>query len=176
MSPFPSNPALYGSMEAVVTLTDTQPSVEALYRADAPRLWRALFAYSGDAEIASDAVNEAYVQVIGRGDAVRDPAAWVWRTAFRVARGALQARRSGDQALAAEAATGGELDHYADPDLLPALRGLPEAQRAAVILFYYADLPIREIADRLGTNSLAVRANLSRGRRRLRDLLGDHDG
>jgi DNA-directed RNA polymerase specialized sigma24 family protein len=45
-----------------------------------------------------------------------------------------------------------------------------------VILFYYADLPIRDIAARLGTNSLAVRANLSRGRRRLRDLLGDHDG
>jgi DNA-directed RNA polymerase specialized sigma24 family protein len=45
-----------------------------------------------------------------------------------------------------------------------------------VILFYYADLPTRDIAARLGTNSLAVRANLSRGRRRLRMLLGDHDG
>ena len=42
-----------------------------------------------------------------------------------------------------------------------------------MILFYYADLPIREVAARLGTNSLAVRANLSRGRRRLRHLLGD---
>ena len=90
-------------------LTDTQPSVEALYRADAPRLWRALYAYAGDAEIASDAVNEAYVQVIRRGTAVRDPAAWVWRSAFRIARGALQARRSGDQALAPETATSGEL-------------------------------------------------------------------
>jgi len=67
-------------------------------------------------------------------------------------------------------------DGYADHDLLAAVRRLPEGQPAAVILFYYADLPIREIADRLGTNSLAVRANLSRGRRRLRNLLGDHDG
>ena len=69
-----------------------------------------------------------------------------------------------------------QLDRYADPDLLAAIRRLPEGQRAAVILFYYADLPVREIADRLGTNSLAVRANLSRGRRRLRQLLGDTDG
>ena len=176
MSRFPSNPALYGSMDAVVTMTDTQPSVEALYRADADRLWRALFAYSGDAEIASDAVNEAYVQVIGRGDAVLDPAAWVWRTAFRVARGALQARRAGDRVLELDPAAVVELDGYGDPDLLPALRRLPEAQRAAVILFYYADLPIRQIADRLGSNSLAVRANLSRGRRRLRDLLGERNG
>ena len=67
-------------------------------------------------------------------------------------------------------------DAYADYDLLAAVRQLPDGQRAAVILFYYADLPIRQIADRLGTNSLAVRANLSRGRRRLRDLLGDRDG
>ena len=42
------------------------------------------------------------------------------------------------------------LDRYGDPDLLAALRQLPDAQRAAVILFYYADLPIREIAARLG--------------------------
>ena len=71
------------------------------------------------------------------------------------------------------------LDHsdvYTDHDLMTAVRQLPDGQRAAVILFYYADLPIREIADRLGTNSLAVRANLSRGRRRLRQLLGDRDG
>ena len=68
------------------------------------------------------------------------------------------------------------VDSYGDPDLLAALRQLPDAQRSAVILFYYADLPIRDIAARLGTNSLAVRANLSRGRGRLRQLLGDHDG
>ena len=52
---------------------------------------------------------------------------------------------------------------------------VPDGQRAAVVLFYYADLPIGRIAERLGSNSLAVRANLSRGRRRLRDLLGDDD-
>ena len=74
------------------------------------------------------------------------------------------------------AAPAEHLDRYGDPDLLVALRKLPDAQRAAVILFYYADLPVSDIAARLGSNSLAVRANLSRGRGRLRQLLGDHDG
>ena len=69
-----------------------------------------------------------------------------------------------------------ELDRYADPDLLAALRQLPDGQRGAVVLYYYADLPVRQIADRLGSNSLAVRANLSRGRRRLRELLGERHG
>ncbi|MEO8570769.1 MAG: sigma factor-like helix-turn-helix DNA-binding protein [Chloroflexota bacterium] len=144
-----------------------------MYRADAERLWRALYAFAGDADIASDAVAEAYAQVLNRGAAVRDPAAWTWRAAFRISAGALKARGTGGPLPAVPVE---HLDHYGDPDLLSALRLLPHAQRAAVILFYYADLPIREIAERLGSNSLAVRANLSRGRGRLRQILGDGNG
>jgi RNA polymerase sigma factor (sigma-70 family) len=160
-------------MDSAVAVAKPHEGVEALYRADAERLWRAVYAFAGDAEIASDAVAEAFAQVLHRGPAVRDPAAWTWRTAFRIAAGALDARRPADGA--GTRATD-HLDRYADPDLIAALRRLPEAQRAAVVLFYYADLPIRDIATRLGSNSLAVRANLSRGRSRLRQLLGDHDG
>jgi RNA polymerase sigma-70 factor (ECF subfamily) len=160
-------------MGNAVAVSDPHESVEALYRADAERLWRAIYAFAGDAEIASDAVAEAFAQVLHRGAAVRDPAAWTWRTAFRISAGALKARRAGDPAPSNPVE---HVDRYGDPDLLAALRQLPDAQRAAVILFYYADLPVREIAARLGTNSLAVRANLSRGRGRLRQLLGDRDG
>ena len=136
------------------------------------RLWRAIYAFASDAEIASDAVAEAFAQVLDRGTAVRDPAAWTWRAAFRISAGALKARGSADPE---HDPPGEHVDQYGDPDLLAALRQLPDAQRAAVI-FYYADLPIRDIATRLGTNSLAVRANLSRGRSRLRQLLGDNNG
>lgn len=149
---------------------DWRQSVEALYRADAERLWRAVYAYASDPDIASESVAEAYAQALRRGTAVRDPAAWTWRAAFRIAAGALKARRAADRVPEGPA---DHLDRYADPDLVAALRQLPEAQRAAVILFYYADLPVRDIATRLGSNQIAVRANLSRGRRRLQQLLGD---
>lgn len=152
---------------------DWRESVEAVYRLDSDRLWRALLAFSGDPDIASDAVADAYAQALRRGPAVRDPAAWTWRAAFRIASGALKLRRTDQGALPD---VGGREDRYEDADLHAALRQLPDAQRAAVILFYYADLPINEVAARLGSNGLAVRANLSRGRRRLHDLLGDgHD-
>ena len=163
-------------MDTAMAVIEPYESVEAVYRADAERLWRAIYAFAGDAEIASDAVAEAFAQVLNRGAAVRDPAAWTWRTAFRISAGALKARGAEGPAVAAPAAPAEHLDRYGDPDLLAALRLLADAQRAAVILFYYADLPIRDIAARLGSNSLAVRANLSRGRGRLRQLLGDHDG
>jgi RNA polymerase sigma-70 factor (ECF subfamily) len=160
-------------MDSAMAVLDGHEGVEAVYRADAERLWRAIYAFAGDPEIASDAVAEAFAQVLNRGAAVRDPAAWTWRTAFRISAGALKARSAADRVATSPAE---HVDSYGDPDLLAALRQLPDAQRAAVILFYYADLPIRDIAARLGTNSLAVRANLSRGRGRLRQLLGDHDG
>jgi RNA polymerase sigma-70 factor (ECF subfamily) len=160
-------------MESAIAVMQDQQSVEALYRQDAQRLWRAVYAFASDPDIASDAVAEAYAQVIGRGSAVRDPAAWTWRAAFRIAAGTLKARHAGDPLPTEDA---GALDRYADQDLLRCLRQLPDAQRAAVVLYYYADLPIRDIADRLGSNSLAVRANLSRGRRQLRRLLGEDDG
>lgn len=159
-------------MDAVAVIND-QAAVETVYRADAERLFRAVYAYSGDHDIATDAVAEAFAQVLRRGAAVRDPAAWTWRVAFRIAAGALKARRSRDPIESVSAA---HVDAYADEDLMAAIRQLPAGQRAAVVLFYYADLPVRDIADRLGTSSLAVRANLLRGRRRLRQLLGDDDG
>jgi hypothetical protein len=68
-------------MDGAVAVVDTQSDIETLYRADADRLWRAIFAFAGDAEIASDAVAEACAQVLYRGEAVRDPAAWIWRAA-----------------------------------------------------------------------------------------------
>jgi RNA polymerase sigma-70 factor (ECF subfamily) len=160
-------------MDSAVAVVEPHEGVEAVYRADAQRLWRAIYAFAGDEEIASDAVAEAFAQLLHRGVAVRDPAAWTWRTAFRISAGALKARGSADPG---PNPSDEHVDQHGDPDLLAALRRLPDAQRAAVILFYYADLPVREIAARLGTNSLAVRANLSRGRGRLRQLLGDGDG
>ena len=159
-------------MDQVIAIADSQATVEALYRADAARLWRALVAFSHDEEIASDAVAEAYAQLLRRGSAVRDPGAWTWRTGFTLARAALKERGFGE--LSPVPATG-HWDRHADPDLLTALQQLPDGQRAAVILFYYGDMPIREIGARLGSNPIAVRANLSRGRRRLRLLLGDRD-
>jgi len=160
-------------MDTAMAAIDWRQSVEALYRDDADRLWRAVRAFAGDPETATEAVAEAYVQLLGRGPVVRDPASWVWRSAFRIAAGTLKAGRAVENVLAVP---GEHLDRYEDSDLLGALRQLPQAQRAAVILFYYADLPVAEVARRLGSNRLAVRANLSRGRRRLLDLLGDRDG
>ncbi|HTF39850.1 MAG TPA: sigma factor-like helix-turn-helix DNA-binding protein [Propionibacteriaceae bacterium] len=145
--------------------------IEVLYRQDGDRLWRALLAYAGDPEVASDSVAEAFAQAIRRGEAVDDPQAWVWRAGFRIAAGELKKRGSTTSIIP----DAGYLDHEVDTELIDGLAQLPPGQRAAVVLFYYADASVREIARRTGSSQLAVRANLSRGRKRLKQILGDRD-
>jgi len=158
-------------MTVAATASGTH-ALEALYRQDGDRLWRALLGFAGDPEVASDSVAEAFAQAIRRGDAIRDPQAWVWRAGFRIAAGELKKRGSTTSLMPDP----GYHDPEVDTGLLDALAQLPLKQRAAVVLFYYADAPVREIARRTGMSQLSVRANLSRGRKRLKQLLGDsHD-
>lgn len=153
----------------VTAVVDDLAQVEAVYRQEAERLWRALLAFSRDPDIASDAVAEAFARAIRDRAAIRDPRAWVWRTGFRIAAGELKRRSRSSSQMPVSS----YLETEADADLLDALAGLPEKQRTAVIFFYYVDLPIRDIANRTGMSQLAVRANLSRGRKRLKHLLGE---
>jgi DNA-directed RNA polymerase specialized sigma24 family protein len=57
-------------------------------------------------------------------------------------------------------------------DLLAALRRLSPNQRAAIVLRYEADLPVDEVARRMGIAAVTVRVHIHRGRSRLRELLG----
>ena len=56
-----------------------------------------------------------------------------------------------------------------------ALSAIPLAYRTVLHLFYFEDLPVAGIASQLGIEPAAVRMRLSRGRRLMRDQLGDFD-
>jgi len=133
----------------------------------------ALVAFTGNPDIASDAVAEAFAQLIRRGRAVRNPARWVWRVAYRVAAGQLQERPTTEAASMSLDASEAVERHA---DLMRALAQLPQRQRAAIVLYYLVDLPTREIATTLGITPATVRVLLLQGRHHLRELLGGPDG
>jgi len=151
--------------------TDVAGRIEALYREEGPKLWRALYAWTGDPEVASDALAEAFMQLIRRGDQVRDPKPWVWRSAFRIAAGDLKDRRRRSRLLPDISVD------MPEPavDLVRALRELPSKQRAAVVLHHYAGYSTAEIARIIGSTPAAVRVHLSAGRKRLRLALSDEE-
>ncbi len=125
--------------------------------------------FAGDRTIADEAVAEAFAQLLRRGDSVRNPAAWVWRAAFRIAAGESQRRTRESGRLP----TGSYELPDPLPELIAALRSLPPTQRAVIVLHDYADRPTTEIAKTLGIARSTVRVHLSQARRRLRRMLED---
>jgi RNA polymerase sigma factor (sigma-70 family) len=149
----------------------TNDQIRDVFAAEHARLWRSLLAHTQDAEIASDAVAEAFAQAVRRGAALRDPVAWVWRAAFRIADGQLAARHRWDE---------GPLRYKASPDTLPdevvalldALARLDETDRQVVILALVAGFSSSDLARIVDASPGAVRVRLHRARRRLRTALG----
>lgn len=157
-------------MEHAPVGTSRSEEIERLYRERGDRVWRAILAFSGDPEVASDAVAEAFAQVLRRGVEVEDPERWVWRAAFRIASGELKERRRRTVVEAMEY----EMEEPAR-DLVAALAKLSEKQRASVVLHDAAGYPAKEIARIVGSTEAAVRVHVMRGRRRLRVLLKEDD-
>lgn len=58
-------------------------------------------------------------------------------------------------------------------DLFAAVMALPTKERIVIHLFYYEDLPVKEIASLLKINVSAVKTRLHRARNHLKELLGD---
>ena len=56
-------------------------------------------------------------------------------------------------------------------DLLAAVMALPVRCRTIIHLFYYEDYPIKEISGLLGISEGAVKSQLNRGRKLLREKL-----
>jgi RNA polymerase sigma factor (sigma-70 family) len=146
---------------------ETQRDIARLYEQEGHRVWRAVYAFARDRDVASDAVAEAFAQCIRRGEAVQDPKAWVWRASFRIAAGELK-ERSRRTAFAVEPSY--EPDQRPGP-VLAALAALSTNQRAAIVLRYYAGWDTAAIADTLSCSRATVRVHLSRAKRRLRALL-----
>jgi RNA polymerase sigma factor (sigma-70 family) len=155
----------------VKTERDTRWDHAELFRTTAPRLWSAIYAYSGGSRtIADDVVAEAFARLIQHDRSIRAPESWLYRTAFRLATAELRGRKR-DRPLVEDAEP---VDHRAFEVLL-AMRALSPGQRAAVYLHYQADLPVSEIARITGTSPATVKVQLHRGRARLRKLLSEED-
>jgi RNA polymerase sigma-70 factor, ECF subfamily len=146
-------------------------TIERLFRKEGPNVWRAVLAYSGGRrEIADEAVAEAFARAIVYEGKIRRPVGWLYQVAFRLA--AAEMRRQQGQ----DAQTGGiAVDPPEVIGVFEALRQLTPNQRAAVVLFHEVDLPVSEIADRMSISAATVRVHLHRGRKRLREILGDEE-
>ncbi len=132
-----------------------------------------------DRSLAEDVVIETLLTAFERAGQIRDDAAlraWLLRVATNKA---LTIRRSGarvvELTLAPERAAPGSLaDDSADRvALLAGVAQLPIQMRAAVVLRYYADLPVEAVAAALGKSPNTIKAQLQTALDRLRRSLAE---
>jgi RNA polymerase sigma-70 factor (ECF subfamily) len=145
--------------------------LEALYRSRFDVFARVAASVTGDSERALDAVQEAFATAVRkrrsfRGDGPLE--AWVWRIVLNAAR--LDLRRSPPVVEYDEpAAANGHPER--DAELRVALARLPDQQRTAVFLRYYADLDYAAIGEALGIADGTVAATLNAAHAALRTRL-----
>lgn len=161
-----------------VGAVESDEGLRALYTASYRRLVGQLAAMVGDIGEAEDLVQEAFTRAAGqwaRLERYESPESWLRTVAMNLARSRWRrGRRTAAVMLRLRAshtdAPPPSPDHVA---LVAALTTLPAAQREALVLFHFADLPVDEIARELGVPSGTVKARLSRGRAALAEQLAD---
>ena len=142
--------------------------LERVYRADFLRFVRVATAISGDEDSGADAVHDAFVQAVRARRSYRGEGpleGWVWRMVVNAAK--KRARPSID--AGPEPPIPSE-NGFGDP-VRSLIAALPERQRLALFLRYYADLDYDSIAEVLGVTSGTVGATLNAAHASLRDSL-----
>ena len=143
-------------------------------RREHPRLVGTLGLYTGDADLAEELAQDALLRACRDWEKVRHfaaPGAWVHRVAINLANSAFRSRAARRRAVRRlESQRHGTLDAdgAADLALRAAVAGLPANLRAVLVLRYYADLPVREVASVLSCPEGTVKTLTSRALARLR--------
>jgi RNA polymerase sigma-70 factor, ECF subfamily len=143
--------------------------LETVYRTRYPAFLRVATAIVGDADLARDAVHDGFVRAVRhrrrfRGDSLEG---WVWRIVVNAAR----RRYARERRVPAQTSRPAERDAAENGDLRALVSALPERQRTALFLRYYADLDYRSIAEALGVKPGTVAAHLHAAHETLRSQL-----
>lgn len=153
-----------------------EQAYDQLFATEYPRVVRAAFLVTGDRDAAQEIAQDAFGQLFVHWRKVKGyerPGAWVRRVAIRRAVRQRDRRRrvsltSPDTIDLTESA---DPDLPRDLDLLDALGHLSPQQRAAIVLHYYEDQPVRDVAATLRCSEATAKVHLHRGRTRLAGIL-----
>jgi RNA polymerase sigma factor (sigma-70 family) len=148
-----------------------------MFLATYPGVARTVWLLVGDREVAQEITQEAFIQLLLHWRKVsrfEQPGMWVRRVAIRRAQRERHRmwRRSGLEQSTAPLPAASE-PREPDDEVRSAVDTLPPKQRAVVVLFYFEDRPMTEIADLLGCSVSTGWSHLHTARRKLALLLSE---
>jgi RNA polymerase sigma factor (sigma-70 family) len=156
-------------------MAELAPTIEAAYRARAGEFLRVATAIAGSREGGRDAVQEALTRAFARRGTFRGSGtveAWLWKAVVNSARNVRARSPLVAEDLQADVAAHDVAEEQRDA-VRAAVAALPERQRLALFLRYYADLDYAAIAAALGVRRGTVSATLNHAHEALRAALGE---
>jgi RNA polymerase sigma-70 factor (sigma-E family) len=159
---------------------DADALVIALYQQEGQSLVRLARIFVDDRNAAEDLVQEAFIRLARAAHRIQDPtkaAAYLRSIVLNLARdnnrrGLVSLRHHLPQDER-RASTEDEIELQEDQQqVIDALRELPHRQRTALVLRYYEELGIDDIADAMGISRNSVKTHLKRGLAALEARLG----
>ncbi len=163
-------------MDAALEMTIER--VRQVYETDHARLWRSVYGFARSRHVADEAVAEAFAQALRRGDELRDVRAWVWRTAFNIARGEL--KQASTRSVRTRDDVADRSDERVDEgpglsNLMESLCALSADDREILVLCHVGGWTAGELGPILGESAGALRVRLHRATKRARALLDGED-
>jgi RNA polymerase sigma-70 factor (sigma-E family) len=149
--------------------TDAADAVSVLFREHALGLTRLAFLMLGDRFAAEDVVQEAFCGLYRAWDRLPshdNVVGYLRVSVVNGCRSAVRRSRRAPRLLAVASAASAEADALSGEErraAVAAMRRLPARQREALILRYFADLSVNEIAQTMGVSSGTVKSATARG-------------
>lgn len=160
-------------------VSDNAADFDAFYEARVRGLVTTIYLRTGDFARAQECVQEAFVRAWLRWGELRsgpEPSGWVRTVAWRLAVSDWRRSRIGRRVDRIIGATTTAVMQDPAPEVVAvriALDGLADPYRAVIVLFYFEDMTVPEIAELLGQPEGTVKSNLHRARGRLKVLLDE---
>ncbi len=148
------------------------PDLEGLYRDRQGDLVRLAFLITGSYPVAEEVVQDAFVKLHRAWGQAHDPGPYVRRIVVNEARGRL--RRQAVERRHVPPPIPMVLPHEID-ETWALLAGLSPRRRVALVLRYYLDLSIEDIADAMECRPATAKSLIHRGLASLRRKLDGHD-
>ncbi len=155
---------------------EPSPTFEDLFTQEFPRVARTIHHLIGDRARAEEITQDAFLELLRSWRKVAGydrPDLWVRRVAIRKAQ---RERHRAWRRVELERSTAGGATVEPPtpaPEVLAAVRRLAPKQRAVVVLFYFEDRPMAEIADVLGCSESTGWSQLHTARRHLAQTLAE---
>ncbi|XID92736.1 RNA polymerase sigma factor [Paenibacillaceae bacterium WGS1546] len=152
-------------------------------------LTRTAYLLLKDRQEAEEAVMDGFVQAYRKIHQLKEPEKlrpWLLRIVANRCRMRMRTRSWRSllpfdriETLAEEAGPGSDellIEEWRNERLSDAVRSLEDRCREAIVLYYYGELSVAEIAEHTKSNENTVKARLARGRAKLRKLLEAKEG